>query len=106
MIELKKLADELREEIVYTVSKTGGHLSSSLGVIELTIALHHVFNTPHDKIIWDVGHQTYAHKILTGRRSKMHTIRQTFGLAGFPRGRRVPMMLLELDIALLAFQLL
>ncbi|XAR51201.1 1-deoxy-D-xylulose-5-phosphate synthase [Bertholletia excelsa] len=83
--ELEKLADELREEIVYTVSKTGGHLSSSLGVIELTIALHHVFNTPHDKIIWDVGHQAYAHKILTGRRSKMHTIRQTFGLAGFPK---------------------
>ncbi|WVZ09571.1 hypothetical protein V8G54_014101 [Vigna mungo] len=83
--ELEELADELREEIVYTVSKTGGHLSSSLGVAELTVALHHVFNTPQDKIIWDVGHQTYAHKILTGRRSKMHTIRQTDGLAGFPK---------------------
>ncbi|XP_061349888.1 probable 1-deoxy-D-xylulose-5-phosphate synthase 2, chloroplastic [Gastrolobium bilobum] len=83
--ELEALADELREEIVYTVSKTGGHLSSSLGVAELTVALHHVFNTPQDKIIWDVGHQTYAHKILTGRRSKMHTIRQTGGLAGFPK---------------------
>ncbi|KAF9680582.1 hypothetical protein SADUNF_Sadunf06G0136800 [Salix dunnii] len=83
--ELGKLADELREEIVYTVSKTGGHLSSSLGVAELTVALHHVFNTPEDKIIWDVGHQTYPHKILTGRRSRMHTIRQTFGLAGFPK---------------------
>ncbi|XP_027331545.1 probable 1-deoxy-D-xylulose-5-phosphate synthase 2, chloroplastic [Abrus precatorius] len=83
--ELETLADELREEIVYTVSKTGGHLSSSLGVTELTVALHHVFNTPQDKIIWDVGHQTYAHKILTGRRSKMHTIRQTDGLAGFPK---------------------
>ncbi|KAL8493247.1 hypothetical protein ACS0TY_024460 [Phlomoides rotata] len=83
--ELEILADELREEIVYTVSKTGGHLSSSLGVSELTVALHHVFNTPHDKIIWDVGHQAYPHKILTGRRSKMHTIRQTFGLAGFPK---------------------
>uniref|UniRef100_A0A5B7AFX1 1-deoxy-D-xylulose-5-phosphate synthase n=2 Tax=Davidia involucrata TaxID=16924 RepID=A0A5B7AFX1_DAVIN len=82
---LEKLADELREEIVYTVSKTGGHLSSSLGVAELTVALHHVFNTPEDKIIWDVGHQAYPHKILTGRRSKMHTIRQTFGLAGFPK---------------------
>lgn len=85
MEELERLADELREEIVYTVSKTGGHLSSSLGVSELTVALHHVFNTPDDKIIWDVGHQAYPHKILTGRRSRMHTIRQTFGLAGFPK---------------------
>ncbi|GJS15234.1 probable 1-deoxy-D-xylulose-5-phosphate synthase 2, chloroplastic [Tanacetum coccineum] len=83
--DLEKLADELREEIVYSVSKTGGHLSSSLGVVELTVSLHHVFNTPDDKIIWDVGHQAYAHKILTGRRSRMDTIRQTFGLAGFPK---------------------
>ncbi|XP_028775422.1 probable 1-deoxy-D-xylulose-5-phosphate synthase 2, chloroplastic [Neltuma alba] len=83
--ELGELADELREEIVHTVSKTGGHLSSSLGVAELTVALHHVFSTPQDKIIWDVGHQAYAHKILTGRRSSMHTIRQTGGLAGFPK---------------------
>ncbi|CAK7344616.1 unnamed protein product [Dovyalis caffra] len=83
--ELEKLADELREEIAYTVSKTGGHLSSSLGVVELTVALHHVFNSPEDKIIWDVGHQTYPHKNLTGRRSRMHTIRQAFGLAGFPK---------------------
>ncbi|KAB1204200.1 putative 1-deoxy-D-xylulose-5-phosphate synthase 2, chloroplastic [Morella rubra] len=83
--ELGLLADELREEIVYSVSKTGGHLSSSLGVAELTVALHHVFNSPEDKIIWDVGHQSYPHKILTGRRSRMHTIRQTFGLAGFPK---------------------
>ncbi|PSS36265.1 1-deoxy-D-xylulose-5-phosphate synthase [Actinidia chinensis var. chinensis] len=83
--ELGQLADELREDIVYTVSKTGGHLSSSLGVAELTVALHHVFNTPEDKIIWDVGHQAYPHKILTGRRSRMDTIRQTGGLSGFPR---------------------
>ncbi|KAF2318312.1 hypothetical protein GH714_004950 [Hevea brasiliensis] len=83
--DLELLADELREEIVYTVSKTGGHLSSSLGVAEITVALHHVFNTPEDKIIWDVGHQAYPHKILTGRRSRMPTIRQTFGLAGFPK---------------------
>ncbi|GFY80709.1 deoxyxylulose-5-phosphate synthase [Actinidia rufa] len=83
--ELEQLADELREDIVYTVSKTGGHLSSSLGVAELTVALHHVFNTPEDKIIWDVGHQAYPHKILTGRRSRMDTIRQTGGLSGFPR---------------------
>ncbi|KAL1569699.1 1-deoxy-D-xylulose-5-phosphate synthase [Salvia divinorum] len=83
--DLEQLAAELRQEIVHTVSKTGGHLSSSLGVVELTVALHHVFNTPHDKLIWDVGHQAYGHKILTGRRSKMHTIRQTSGLAGFPK---------------------
>jgi hypothetical protein len=88
--ELEQLAAELRAEVVHTVSKTGGHLSSSLGVVELAVALHHVFDTPHDKIIWDVGHQAYPHKILTGRRSRMHTIRQTSGLAGFPkRARRV-----------------
>ncbi|KAG9440184.1 hypothetical protein H6P81_020349 [Aristolochia fimbriata] len=83
--DLEQLAAELRADIVHKVSKTGGHLSSSLGVVELSVALHHVFNTPEDKIIWDVGHQTYAHKILTGRRSRMHTIRQTAGLAGFPK---------------------
>ncbi|KAK4261406.1 hypothetical protein QN277_004408 [Acacia crassicarpa] len=83
--DLEQLAAELRADIVYTVSGTGGHLSSSLGVVELTVALHHVFNTPEDKIIWDVGHQAYPHKILTGRRSRMHTIRKTFGLAGFPK---------------------
>ncbi|MBA0708506.1 hypothetical protein Golax_023616, partial [Gossypium laxum] len=83
--ELGKLADELREEVVYTVSNTGGHLSASLGVAELTVALHHVFDTPKDKIIWDVGHQSYPHKILTGRRSRMHSIRQACGLAGFPK---------------------
>ncbi|XP_073273602.1 1-deoxy-D-xylulose-5-phosphate synthase 2, chloroplastic-like [Primulina huaijiensis] len=83
--DLEQLAAEVRAEIVYTVAKTGGHLSSSLGVVELTVALHHVFDCPKDKIIWDVGHQTYGHKILTGRRSKMHTIRKTDGLAGFPK---------------------
>ncbi|KAK1323876.1 hypothetical protein QJS10_CPA02g00146 [Acorus calamus] len=83
--DLEQLADELRSDIVHTVSKTGGHLSASLGVVELAVALHHVFNTPEDKIIWDVGHQAYPHKILTGRRSRMHTIRQTSGLAGFPK---------------------
>ncbi|KAK1551188.1 hypothetical protein Q3G72_031643 [Acer saccharum] len=83
--QLEELAGELREEIVYTVSKTGGHLSSSLGATEITVALHHVFNSPEDKIIWDVGHQAYAHKILTGRRWRMHTIRQTSGLSGFPK---------------------
>ncbi|KAE8704941.1 putative 1-deoxy-D-xylulose-5-phosphate synthase 2 [Hibiscus syriacus] len=83
--ELEQLAAEIRADIVHTVSKIGGHLSSSLGVVELTIALHHVFDTPEDKIIWDVGHQAYPHKILTGRRSRMHTIRKTSGLAGFPK---------------------
>ncbi|KAM7261597.1 hypothetical protein ACFE04_020674 [Oxalis oulophora] len=83
--DLEQLAAELRADIVHSVSTTGGHLSSSLGVVELAVALHHVFNTPDDKIIWDVGHQAYAHKILTGRRSKMHTIRKTSGLAGFPK---------------------
>ncbi|CAO2830331.1 unnamed protein product [Amaranthus hypochondriacus] len=83
--DLKQLSAEVRADIVYTVAQTGGHLSSSLGVVDLTVALHHVFDTPQDKIIWDVGHQAYAHKILTGRRSKMHTIRKTSGLAGFPK---------------------
>ncbi|PSS30032.1 1-deoxy-D-xylulose-5-phosphate synthase [Actinidia chinensis var. chinensis] len=83
--DLEQLAAELRADIVYTVSKIGGHLSASLGVVDLAVALHHVFNTPEDKIIWDVGHQAYPHKILTGRRSKMHTIRKTSGLAGFPK---------------------
>ncbi|CAK9236522.1 unnamed protein product [Sphagnum troendelagicum] len=83
--QLKQLSDELRSETIFTVSKTGGHLGSSLGVVELTVALHHVFNAPADKILWDVGHQAYPHKILTGRRSRMHTLRQTDGLAGFTK---------------------
>ncbi|XP_054809462.1 probable 1-deoxy-D-xylulose-5-phosphate synthase 2, chloroplastic isoform X2 [Prosopis cineraria] len=82
---LEQLAAEVRADIVHTISDTGGHLSSSLGAVELAVALHHVFNTPEDKIIWDVGHQAYPHKILTGRRSRMHTIRKTSGLAGFPK---------------------
>ncbi|XP_028802783.1 probable 1-deoxy-D-xylulose-5-phosphate synthase 2, chloroplastic [Neltuma alba] len=83
--DLKQLAAELRADIVHSVSETGGHLSASLGVVELAVALHHVFNTPDDKIIWDVGHQAYPHKILTGRRNKMNTLRKTSGLAGFPK---------------------
>ncbi|GFR44180.1 hypothetical protein Agub_g5355 [Astrephomene gubernaculifera] len=83
--QLKQLCKELRSDIVHTVSRTGGHLSSSLGVVELTVALHYVFNTPEDKIIWDVGHQAYGHKILTGRRKGMSTIRQTNGLSGFTK---------------------
>ncbi len=83
--ELKQLAVELRDYVLHSVSQTGGHLSSNLGTVELTIALHHVFNTPHDRIVWDVGHQTYPHKILTGRRERMATLRQLGGLSGFPR---------------------
>lgn len=83
--QLRQLAKELRADVVHTVSRTGGHLSSSLGVVELTVALHYVFNTPDDKIIWDVGHQAYIHKMLTGRRNKMKTIRQTHGLSGFTK---------------------
>ena len=73
--QLKELASEVRHETVSVVSKTGGHLGASLGVVELTVALHHVFNTPKDKIIWDVGHQAYPHKILTGRRAEMPMLR-------------------------------
>lgn len=82
---LQALAAELRERLIDTVSKTGGHFSSNLGTVELTIALHYVFNTPEDRLIWDVGHQTYAHKILTGRNLRMGSIRQKDGLSGFPR---------------------
>ncbi|CAK9156631.1 unnamed protein product [Ilex paraguariensis] len=83
--ELKQLADEVRSDVIFNVSKTGGHLGSSLGVVELTVALHSVFNAPQDRILWDVGHQAYPHKILTGRRDKMHTMRQTNGLSGFTK---------------------
>ena len=83
--ELPELVTELRQFLVDSVSKTGGHLSSSLGAVELSIALHRVFNTPDDRLIWDVGHQAYAHKILTGRREQMGTLRQKNGLSGFPK---------------------
>ena len=83
--QLKGLADEVRECVLQNVSRTGGHLSSNLGTVELTVALHHVFNTPHDRLVWDVGHQTYPHKILTGRRERMPTLRQLGGISGFPR---------------------
>ena len=83
--QLKRLADELRAYVLDSVSKTGGHLSSNLGTVELTVALHYVFNTPDDRLVWDVGHQTYPHKILTGRRERMGSLRQLGGLSGFPR---------------------
>jgi len=82
--ELNQLAREIREEIIHTVSKNGGHLAPNLGVVELTLALHRVFNSPTDKIIWDVGHQSYTHKLLTARRERFHTLRQFGGLSGFP----------------------
>ena len=84
-IKLQKVADELREEMINAVSVTGGHLGASLGVVELTIALHYIFNTPNDKLIWDVGHQCYPHKILTGRKEKIRTLRQGGGLSGFTK---------------------
>src|SRR3954451_1482641 len=89
-LQLKPLADELRAFVLESVSRTGGHLSSNLGTVELTIALHYVFNTPEDRIVWDVGHQTYPHKILTGRRDRMHTLRQLSGISGFPRRNESP----------------
>jgi 1-deoxy-D-xylulose-5-phosphate synthase len=88
--DLPVLADELRREIIDTCAKTGGHLGPCLGVVELTIALHYVFNTPEDKLIWDVGHQAYAHKLLTGRREKFHTLRQYKGISGFPKREESP----------------
>ncbi|MBK5967665.1 MULTISPECIES: 1-deoxy-D-xylulose-5-phosphate synthase [Thiorhodovibrio] len=83
--ELKELAAELRAFLIESVSRTGGHLAAGLGVVELTIALHHVFDTPHDRVVWDVGHQAYPHKILTGRRDRMHRMRMKGGLSGFPK---------------------
>src|SRR6187401_1142849 len=83
--QLRQLADELRAETISAVAVTGGHLGAGLGVIELTVALHHVFNTPDDRIIWDVGHQAYPHKILTGRRDRIRTLRQGGGLSGFTK---------------------
>jgi 1-deoxy-D-xylulose-5-phosphate synthase len=88
--QLPALAHEIREEIIRTVSKNGGHLAPSLGVVELTIAIHYVYDTPNDRVIWDVGHQTYAHKLLTGRRDLFHTIRTKGGLSGFPKRAESP----------------
>lgn len=88
--ELVRLAEELRQDLLYSVAGTGGHFGAGLGVVELTVALHHVFSTPHDRIVWDVGHQTYPHKILTGRRSEMGTMRQIRGLSGFPKRSESP----------------
>ena len=83
--QLEALSTELRAYLLDSVAKTGGHLSSNLGTVELTVALHYVFNTPHDRVVWDVGHQTYPHKILTGRKDRMASLRQLGGLSGFPQ---------------------
>lgn len=83
--DLALLAREIRQEIIQTVARVGGHLAPCLGVVELTLALHYVFNTPEDKLIWDVGHQSYAHKLITGRRDRFHTLRQYQGISGFPK---------------------
>ncbi len=83
--QLEQLSEEIRREVIRVVSRTGGHLGASLGVVELTVALHHIFNTPDDRLIWDVGHQAYPHKILTGRRARMPTLRQGGGISGFTR---------------------
>ena len=88
--DIEGLANEIRQKIIETVSKTGGHLAPSLGVVELTIALHYVFNAPEDKIIWDVGHQAYAHKLITGRRDRFHTLRTYGGISGFPKREESP----------------
>ena len=83
--ELEAVAAEIRELLISTIARTGGHLAPNLGVVELTLALHRVFNSPQDKIIWDVGHQSYVHKLLTGRLSRFSTLRQLGGISGFPR---------------------
>src|SRR5690606_12930438 len=83
--QLPQLADELRQEVISAVGVTGGHLGSGLGVVELTTAIHYVFNTPEDKLVWDVGHQCYPHKLLTGRRDRIRTLRQGDGLSGFTK---------------------
>ena len=83
--ELKILSNEVREELIDAVSVTGGHLGAGLGVVELSVALHYVFDTPNDKLVWDVGHQSYPHKILTGRKEKIRTLRQGNGLSGFTK---------------------
>src|SRR5918998_3315300 len=84
-LQLRQVADELRAETISAVSVTGGHLGAGLGVVELTVALHYVFNTPDDRLIWDVGHQCYPHKIITGRRDRIRTLRMGGGLSGFTK---------------------
>lgn len=93
--QLHQVCDELRQYIIDVVSVQGGHFAASLGVVELSVALHYVYNTPHDQLVWDVGHQAYGHKILTGRRDNFSSNRKYNGLSGFPKDRRVNMIHLE-----------
>ncbi|MFL5706912.1 MAG: 1-deoxy-D-xylulose-5-phosphate synthase N-terminal domain-containing protein, partial [Ktedonobacteraceae bacterium] len=88
--QMQQLAEEIRREIIEKVSVKGGHLAPNLGVVELTMALHHAFNTPQDLLVWDIGHQAYVHKLLTGRRERFHTIRQFGGLSGYLRREESP----------------
>ena len=90
MAELGVLAEEIREMMIETVSKRGGHLASSLGTVELTLAIHYVFDTPRDHLVWDVGHQAYTHKIITGRKDRFDTLRQKGGISGFPKREESP----------------
>ena len=90
MTQLQTLANEIRQRLIHSVSKTGGHLASNLGVVELTLALHRVYQSPEDRIVWDVGHQAYVHKMLTGRLDQMETIRSRDGLSGFPKREESP----------------
>ena len=88
--EVRLLASEIRSEILHVVVNNGGHLASNLGVIELTLALHRVFSSPHDSVIWDVGHQSYTHKLITGRKDRFSTLRKKDGLSGFPKREESP----------------
>ena len=101
--QLKQISDELRDELIEVVSETGGHLGAGLGVVELTVALHYVFDTPKDKLVWDVSHQCYPHKIITGRRDRIKTLRKGGGLSGFTKDQKVNTILLVLHIAPLRF---
>ena len=101
--ELRQLADELRHETISAVSRTGGHLGAGLGVVELTVALHYIFDTPDDRLIWDVGHQAYPHKILTGRRDRIRTLRQPGAYPVLPSAMNLFMILLGRHILPLLF---
>ena len=103
--QLQDLAEEIRWKIIETTSKTGGHLAPSLGTVELSIALHYVFDAPRDKIIWDVGHQAYTHKLLTGRRNQFHTLRTHGGISGFPKRAESPYDAFDTGTAVLPFPL-
>lgn len=105
LIEMDELAKEIRKFLIKSVSKTGGHLASNLGVVELTLALHSVYDTTKDKIVFDVGHQSYVHKLLTGRKEKFSTLRQYEGLSGFPKEKKVYTIVLKLATVLPLFQL-